>query len=217
MSVSRIGIRAAAIALLAVGVTGGIYLNSDRSPERSSTDQGVAAANAAENDAMKQDLADWASATAAQKAQQAQAAAKAAAEAKAAADRAKAAAAEVSRRADRKSTPPPYGPVPTSCAKYTGAKAIGCAELLKAGFKLDQMPCLDKLWTRESHWNYKSYNSSSGAYGIPQAVPGNKMATFGDDWKTNPATQIKWGLSYIKNRYKTPCGAWQHSEDTGWY
>lgn len=215
MSVSRIGIRAAAIALLAVGITGGIYLNNDRSPQRSTEQDNVSAANAAENDAMKQDLADWASATAEQQALQAQAAAKAAAEAKAAADRAKAAAAEASRRgADRAKD---YGPIPSSCSKYSGAKAIGCSELLKAGFKLDQMPCLDKLWTRESHWNYKSSNSSSGAYGIPQAVPGSKMAAFGDDWRTNPATQIKWGLDYIKNRYGTPCKAWDHSEATGWY
>ena len=216
MSVSRIGIRAAAIALLAVGITGGIYLNTDRSPQRSTTEQGgVNAANAAENDAMKQDLAAWASVTAEQKVLQAQAAAKAAAEAKAAADRAKAAAAEASRRGtDRAKN---YGPIPTSCSKYSGAKAIGCSELLKIGFKLDQMPCLDKLWTRESHWNYKSSNASSGAYGIPQAVPGSKMAKFGDDWRTNPATQIKWGLDYIKNRYGTPCKAWDHSEATGWY
>ena len=215
MSVSRIGIRAAAIALLAVGITGGIYLNSDRTPQRSTEQGNVNAANAAENDAMKQDLANWASATAEQKAMQAQAAAKAAAEAKAAADRAEAAAAEASRRGTDRAKD--YGPIPTSCAKFSGAKAIGCAELLKSGFKLDQMPCLDKLWTRESHWNYKSYNGSSGAYGIPQAVPGDKMAKFGADWKTNPATQIKWGLDYIKNRYGTPCKAWDHSEATGWY
>jgi hypothetical protein len=215
VSVSRIGIRAAALALLAVAITGGIYLNTDRSPARSTDQASVNAANAAENDAMKQDLADWASATAEQKALQAQAAVKAAAEAKAAAERAKAAAAEASRRgADRAKS---YGPIPASCSAFSGAKAIGCAELLKAGFKLDQFPCLDKLWTRESHWNYKSYNSSSGAYGIPQAVPGDKMAKFGDDWKTNPATQIKWGLDYIKNRYGTPCKAWDHSEATGWY
>jgi hypothetical protein len=217
VSVSRIGVRAAAVALLAVGVTGGIYLNSERDSHRStSSDTGAAtASDAAENDAMKQDLAAWASATAEQKALQAQAAVKAAAEAKAAADRAKAAAAEASRRGTDRAKD--YGPIPSSCSSYSGAKAIGCSELLKGGWKLDQMPCLDKLWTRESHWNYKSYNSSSGAYGIPQALPGSKMATFGDDWKTNPATQIKWGLDYIKKRYGSPCGAWDHSESTGWY
>ncbi|MEV6969662.1 lytic transglycosylase domain-containing protein [Hamadaea sp. NPDC051192] len=214
MTVSRIGVRVAALALLAVGVTGGIYLNSD-SDSRTGNGGSEASANVAENDILKQDLAEWASLTAEQKAKQAEAAAKAAAEAKAAADRAKAAEAEASRRTANR--PPDYGPIPSSCKAYTGAKAIGCAELLKAGFGLDQMPCLDKLWTRESHWNYKSYNSSSGAYGIPQAVPGSKMATVAADWKTNPATQIIWGLGYIKNRYKTPCGAWQHSEDKGWY
>jgi hypothetical protein len=100
---------------------------------------------------------------------------------------------------------------------YSGNRAIGCALLLAAGFKLEQMPCLEKLWTKESGWNERSSNSSTGAYGIPQALPGSKMATFGDDWKTNPATQIKWGLSYIKGRYDTPCGAWGHFLDVGWY
>ena len=89
--------------------------------------------------------------------------------------------------------------------------------MLSAGFGIDQFPCLDKLFTRESGWNYKASNDSSGAYGIPQALPGSKMASAGDDWETNPATQIKWGLSYIEGRYNTPCNAWSHSEDTGWY
>jgi hypothetical protein len=120
-----------------------------------------------------------------------------------------------SRAEDRK--PPDYGPIPSSCKDYSGNKAIGCSELLKAGFKLDQMPCLDKLWTRESHWTVSAENKSSGAYGIPQALPGSKMASVADDWKTNPATQIKWGLGYIKGRYDTPCGAWEHSESSGWY
>jgi hypothetical protein len=79
------------------------------------------------------------------------------------------------------------------------------------------MPCLDKLWKKESGWNHKARNNSSGAYGIPQAYPGNKMASVGSDWKTNPATQIKWGLGYIKGRYKTPCGAWAKSQSSGWY
>jgi hypothetical protein len=88
--------------------------------------------------------------------------------------------------------------------------------MLQAGYGLDQAPCLIKLWNRESGWRVNASNPS-GAFGIPQAVPGKKMASFGADWRTNPVTQIKWGLSYIKGRYKTPCGAWQHSEDTGWY
>ncbi len=108
-------------------------------------------------------------------------------------------------------------PVPASCSEYSGNRALGCAALLEAGFGLDQMPCLDKLFTKESHWNPLAKNKSSGAYGIPQALPGTKMASFGADWETNPVTQVKWGLSYIKNRYQTPCGAWAHSQSTGWY
>jgi hypothetical protein len=114
--------------------------------------------------------------------------------------------------------PVPYsGPIPTSCNEYSGSRAIGCTLMLQAGFKIDQFPCLDKLWARESGWNYKASNRSSGAFGIPQALPGKKMAAFGSDWETNPATQIKWGLNYIEGRYDTPCGAWSHSQDTGWY
>jgi hypothetical protein len=89
--------------------------------------------------------------------------------------------------------------------------------MLKAGFKIDQFPCLDKLWNRESGWNEHASNSGSGAYGIPQALPGSKMASVASDWKTNAATQIKWGLGYIEGRYDSPCGAWSHSESSGWY
>lgn len=80
-----------------------------------------------------------------------------------------------------------------------------------------QFRCLDKLWTRESRWNPLALNKSSGAYGIPQAVPGSKMATAGSDWRTNPITQVRWGLLYIKQRYGTPCVAWNHSQVYGWY
>jgi hypothetical protein len=80
-----------------------------------------------------------------------------------------------------------------------------------------QFACLDRLFTRESNWNPHAYNSSSGAYGIPQAVPGDKMATFGADWRDNPITQVKWGLSYIAGRYGTACRAWSHAQTYGWY
>lgn len=80
-----------------------------------------------------------------------------------------------------------------------------------------QFDCLDRLFTRESHWNPRATNHSSGAYGIPQALPGSKMATAGADWRTNGVTQVRWGLRYIARRYGTPCGAWAHSEATGWY
>jgi hypothetical protein len=85
------------------------------------------------------------------------------------------------------------------------------------GFGVDQFSCLDSLWTKESGWNPAAHNSSSGAHGIPQALPGSKMAEFGSDWSSNPITQMKWGLNYIKQRYGTPCSAWSYSESVGWY
>jgi uncharacterized protein YabE (DUF348 family) len=81
----------------------------------------------------------------------------------------------------------------------------------------DQFACLVSLWERESGWRVNATNRSSGAYGIPQALPGSKMASAGADWQTNPATQIKWGLGYISGRYKTPCGAWEAFQQKGWY
>jgi hypothetical protein len=80
-----------------------------------------------------------------------------------------------------------------------------------------QFECLTLLWNAESGWNYKAHNRSSGAYGIPQSLPANKMRSAGADYLTNPETQIRWGLSYIANRYQTPCGAWAHFKRTNWY
>ena len=97
------------------------------------------------------------------------------------------------------------------------AQAIAYGILQSMGWGDDEYSCLVALWDRESHWNVYAYNARSGAYGIPQALPGNKMAAVGDDWETNPSTQITWGLSYISGRYGTPCGAWAHSELKGWY
>lgn len=94
---------------------------------------------------------------------------------------------------------------------------IARALLPQFGFSSDQFGCLDSLWMRESGWNPAAHNPSSGAHGIPQALPGSKMATAGADWATNPATQITWGLGYIRDRYGSPCGAWSHSESHGWY
>ncbi len=97
------------------------------------------------------------------------------------------------------------------------AQAIALSMLTSMGWGADQYNCLVALWNRESGWNVYAHNASSGAYGIPQALPGEKMASAGADWATNPATQIAWGLSYISGRYATPCGAWEHSETVGWY
>jgi hypothetical protein len=80
----------------------------------------------------------------------------------------------------------------------------------------DQYSCLVKLWDRESHWNTFAQNSGSGAYGIPQALPGSKMASEGSDWATNAQTQIRWGVKYIAGRYTTPCTALLHSNNFGW-
>jgi hypothetical protein len=81
----------------------------------------------------------------------------------------------------------------------------------------NQHSCLVNLWNRESGWRHTADNPTSSAYGIPQALPGKKMASAGADWRTNPETQIKWGLKYIDNRYKTPCGAWSAFKKKGWY
>lgn len=87
----------------------------------------------------------------------------------------------------------------------------------KYGWGNDQFGCLVELWDRESHWNAHAHNSGSGAHGIPQAMPGSKMAAFGADWYNNAETQIKWGANYIDGRYGNPCGALGHSNSTGWY
>jgi hypothetical protein len=80
-----------------------------------------------------------------------------------------------------------------------------------------QWIALDKLWNKESGWNPRADNPTSSAYGIPQALPGSKMATAGRDWRTNAATQIRWGLGYIKDRYGSPANAWAHSQAHNWY
>lgn len=89
--------------------------------------------------------------------------------------------------------------------------------LAQFGWSAVQFSCLDALWERESGWNAQAENPSSGAYGIPQALPGDKMASAGADWQSDAATQIRWGLTYIQDRYGSPCVAWSHEEGTGWY
>lgn len=96
-------------------------------------------------------------------------------------------------------------------------REIARALMPQFGFGADQFGCLDSLWMRESGWNPSAHNASSGAHGIPQALPGSKMASAGPDWVSNPVTQITWGLGYIQDRYGSPCGAWAHSQSVGWY
>ncbi|MDC4233756.1 ubiquitin-like domain-containing protein [Actinomyces sp. B33] len=102
---------------------------------------------------------------------------------------------------------------------YSGEDPRGIAQQMVAarGWSDAEFQCLLNLWQRESGWNPYARNASSGAYGIPQSLPGSKMASAGADWMTNPATQITWGLGYIAGRYGTPCGAWAHSNSVGWY
>jgi hypothetical protein len=96
-------------------------------------------------------------------------------------------------------------------------RQIAQAMLGSFGWPASEFSCLDPLWAHESGWSVSAYNAGSGAFGIPQALPGSRMASAGPDWQTNPATQIKWGLEYIKGTYGSPCAAWAHSQATGWY
>ncbi|GGL08505.1 hypothetical protein GCM10012284_48810 [Mangrovihabitans endophyticus] len=233
------------VGLLVLGVIGGVYIGQDRGVQQQSVEaQLVAQADAAEIQLLKERHAEHAADRAYRQEAENDAGAKAAAEAKVAASKARdlekkaiakkkkeeeekkaKEAAEAAEKASSSSSSSSgggsekafTGPIPSSCNEYGGNKATGCALLLDAGFSIDQMPCLDKLWTKESHWNTKASNASSGAYGIPQALPGSKMASVASDWRTSAATQIKWGLGYIEGRYNTPCGAWSHSQNTGWY
>jgi len=102
--------------------------------------------------------------------------------------------------------------------KYEGTpKEVAMNLLPDHGWSQSQFSCLEKLWNKESRWKVNADNPSSTAYGIPQALPGNRMAAYGKDWRTNPVTQIKWGLDYIEATYGSPCSAWGHSQAKGWY
>jgi hypothetical protein len=99
-----------------------------------------------------------------------------------------------------------------------GAKKVAKSILIdEYGFNERQYNCLNELWTQESNWNYKSRNKVSGAHGIPQALPASKMNIISTDWRTNPVTQIRWGLRYISIRYETPCKAWAKHKRSNWY
>ncbi len=99
-----------------------------------------------------------------------------------------------------------------------GAKKVARSILMdEYGFTEKEYKCLNRLWTKESNWNYKSRNKKSGAHGIPQALPASKMNVVSTDWRTNPVTQIRWGLRYISIRYETPCKAWAKHKRSNWY
>ena len=100
----------------------------------------------------------------------------------------------------------------------TGAKRVA-QSIMKSKYNWgsSQFICLNRLWTKESNWRYQARNSYSGAHGIAQALPASKMESISTDWRTNPVTQIQWGLKYISSRYSTPCKAWASSKRHGYY
>ena len=148
-----------------------------------------------------------------------QAAAEQAAAEQAAAERAAAEEAAAASRSEERAEAPveEAAPEPAPPVSSGSPRDIAAGMLGSYGWGQDQFGCLNSLWNRESGWNTYAQNPSSGAYGIPQSLPGSKMASAGSDWRTNPATQIRWGLGYIQGRYGSPCGAWAHSQSVGWY
>ncbi len=118
-----------------------------------------------------------------------------------------------------KQTVDPTVPIPAiTTAQVEQSKIYARTYMLQTyGWGDEQWFALEQLWIRESGWNHLAVNPSSGATGIPQSLPGDKMASAGADWQTNPQTQIRWGLSYIKARYGDPLGAWAHFQAKNWY
>ena len=108
-------------------------------------------------------------------------------------------------------------PSTAALAQEGSGQSIAESMLGSFGWSSSQISCLQPLWAGESGWSVTASNPSTGAYGIPQALPGSKMASAGPDWQTNAATQIRWGLGYIENTYGSPCAAWSHEQADGWY
>jgi hypothetical protein len=129
------------------------------------------------------------------------------------------AAAQQAATAQPTTTPQATPTVAVQAAPVASGSAQQIAEqmLSQYGWSSSQFSCLEPLWAHESGWSVTAENPSSGAYGIPQAMPGSEMASAGADWQTDAATQIRWGLDYIRGRYGSPCGAWAHEESDGWY
>jgi hypothetical protein len=217
--------RSLSIGLLVLSLVGGILLSTDRqAQQRKAATAATQRSDLDDLHQLKLDMAAHYRATAPQRAALDDAQAKADAAATAAADKAKAAddaarkQQEASRSKDRTSPPATPGvPIPTSCSQFSGNQATACAILPQFGFGIDQMSCLVPMWNKESGWNVAARNKSSGAAGIPQALPADKMKVYGADYLTNAVPQVKWGLSYIKGRYKTPCGAWSFWQSHNYY
>ncbi|NUS56869.1 MAG: transglycosylase SLT domain-containing protein [Streptomycetaceae bacterium] len=179
-------------------VSSGVLTQADAQTAAYDEAQRAAAEEAARIQAEQKAAADKA---AADKAAADKAAADKAAADKAAADKAAA------DRASRSDTRTPVGSASTGDPKAIARSMMSAS----------QFQCFSNIVERESGWNYKATNPSSGAYGLVQALPGSKMASAGSDWRTNPETQIKWGLSYMNSRYGSPCGAWSFWQSHNWY
>ena len=159
-----------------------------------------------------------ASALQAQLRQQAQAKARKAAQARAAARAARAAAAaKAAAAAQAKQAAQASSSAASAAAPQGDPQQIAESMLGSYGWSSSQFSCLQPLWNQESGWSVTASNPTSGAYGIPQALPGSKMASAGADWQTSAATQIRWGLGYIQSTYGSPCAAWSHEQAYGWY
>ncbi|MFD9075439.1 aggregation-promoting factor C-terminal-like domain-containing protein, partial [Streptomyces lasiicapitis] len=163
------------------------------------------AAEAARKQAAKDAVAKQQAAEKAEKAEKAEAAAKKAADKK---EREEAAENKASRSSGRDAG----SFAPQSSYSVSQVQAMA-RQMVPAG----QFQCFSNIVNHESTWNYKATNASSGAYGLVQALPASKMASAGADWRTNPATQIKWGLNYMNDRYGSPCGAWDFWQANNWY
>jgi len=135
---------------------------------------------------------------------------------KAAAARAAAAEARSASQSQPAAQPSQTATAPAASAASGSPQQIAEAMLGSFGWSASQFSCLEPLWAQESGWSVTAANPD-GAYGIPQALPGSKMASAGPDWQTDAATQIRWGLEYIQATYGSPCAAWDHEEATGWY
>jgi hypothetical protein len=148
----------------------------------------------------------------------AKAAAAKAAAAKAAAAKAAAAQAAQQQPAQQATQQAAQAPQQPAASTPSGSpQQIAEQMLSQFGWSSSQFSCLQPLWAQESGWNVYASNPSSGAYGIPQALPGSRMASAGPDWQSDAATQIRWGLQYIQGTYGSPCAAWSHEEADGWY
>ena len=188
-------------------------LTADAVAETAAVRGETAGLRAALDEAKQRKAEEEAAAKAAAEAAAAQAAAEAAAAAAAAQAQAEAEAAAAAKKASVAASAPAVN------INVDPGSAQGIAQSMMAanyGWGDDQFACLVSLWDKESGWRVNAANPS-GAYGIPQALPGSKMASAGADWQTNPATQIAWGLGYSTGRYSTPCGAWAPSQSSGWY